>query len=105
VVLLVQIVRTRGKAGHGDTAQLEQGANRQPGNGDYLRVRGFRPSHPGRHGQRRAIGPPCDVVNVVVKVIHPSHWEGLCAQRMVAVVNRDFSGTLMGSMSFSCSRP
>ena len=106
MILLVHIVRTRGEEGHGDAAQFEQHANRQACNGDYLRVRGFWPSHPGRHRQWRAIGAPHDIVDLVVKVVHPDHWEVLCSQRMVAVVNRDFSrALLMGSMSFSCSKP
>jgi hypothetical protein len=84
--------------------QFDQHASRQAGNGDYLRVRGFRPSHPGRHRQRRAIGAPHDIVDLVVKVVQPDHWEILFMQRMVAVVDRDFGRTLlMGSMSFSCS--
>src|ERR1035437_8411970 len=78
--------------------------NRQARNGDNLRVRGFGSSHPGRHRQRRAIGAPHDIVDLVVKVVQPDHWKVLCTQRMVAVVDRDFSRVLlMGSMSFSCS--
>jgi hypothetical protein len=81
----------------------KQHANRQARNGDYLRVRGFGPSHPRRHRQRRAIGAPHDIVDLVVKVVQPDHWEVLCTQRMVAVIDRNFSrALLMGSMSFSC---
>ena len=101
----MHIVRTRGEAGHGDTAQFEQHANRQSRSGDNLRVRGLGTSHPGRHGQRRAIGATHDIVDLVVKVVQPDHWQVLCTQGMVAVVDRNFGGTLlMGSMSFSCSR-
>ena len=100
----MHIVRTRGEAGHGDTAQFEQHANRQSRSGDNLRVRGLGTSHPGRHGQRRAIGAAHDIVDLVVKVVQPDHWQVLCTQGMVAVVDRNFGGTLlMGSMSFSCS--
>ena len=105
MILLVHIVRTREEAGHGNAAQFEQHANRQARSGDYLRVRGLGTSHPGRHGQRRAIGATHDIVDLVVKVVHPDHWEALCTQRMVAVVDRDLSrALLMGSMSFSCSK-
>ena len=59
----------------------------------------------GRHRQWPAVGLPYDIVDLLVKVIHPDHWEAVCAQGMVVVVDRDFSRTLlMGSMSFSCSR-
>ena len=44
-----------------------------------------------------------DIVSLVVNVVQPDHWQGLCTERMVAVVDRDFSrALLMGSMSFSC---
>jgi hypothetical protein len=50
-------------------------------------------------------GAPHDIVDLVVKVVQPDHWEVLCTQRMVAVVDRNFSrALLMGSMSFTCSR-
>ena len=49
-------------------------------------------------------GAPHDIVDLVVKVVQPDHWEVLCTQRMVAVIDRDFSrALLMGSMSFSFS--
>jgi hypothetical protein len=105
VIVLVHIVRTREEAGHGDAAQFEQHANRQARDGDNIRVGGLGTSHPGRHCQRRAIGPPHDIVDFVVKVVHPDHWEAVRAQGMVVVVDRDFGGALlMGSMSFSCSK-
>ena len=103
MILLVHIVRTHGE--DGDAVQFEQHANRQARNGDYLRVCGFGPSHPGRHRQRLAIGPPQDIVDLVVGVVHPDYWQTVCTQGMEGVIDRDFSKTLlMGSMSFSCLR-
>ena len=55
---------------------------------------------PGWHCQRPAIGPPDDGVDLVARVVQPGDREALCAQRTVAVVDRDFrSMSLMGGMS------
>ena len=68
-------------------------------------MRGLGTSHPRRHRQRPAVGLSYDIVDLVMKVVHPDHWEAVCAQGMVVVVDRDFRRTLlMGSMSFSCSK-
>ena len=74
--------------------------------GNNPRVRGLRTGHPSRYSQRLAIGTPQDIVDLFVGVVHPHYWQTVCAQGMESVIDRDFSwALLMGSMSFSCSRP
>jgi hypothetical protein len=74
MMLLVHIVRTRGTAGRYGAAQFEEHANRQARRGDNLRVCGLGTSHPGRHRQWRAIGPPQNIVDLVVRVVHSDYW-------------------------------
>ena len=82
-----------------------QHADWQARSGNNLRVRSPGMGHPRRHRQWPAVGPLDDIVSLVVKVVLPDHRQALCTQRMEAIVNRNFSRTLlMGSMSFSCSR-
>jgi hypothetical protein len=106
VILLGHIVHTRGgEASHGDAAQLVQHANRQTRSGNYLRVCSLAARHPDRYRQRSAVGAPHDIVGFVVEFVQPDHRQAVRAQRVEAVVDCNFSSTLlMGSMSFSCSR-
>jgi hypothetical protein len=77
VILLVHIVHVRGQASRGDAVQFEQHPNRQARGGDDPRAGGFGASHPGRHRQRLAISQSHDIVDLVLKVVLPDHWQAV----------------------------
>jgi hypothetical protein len=95
----------RRENGLGDAAQLKHHPERQVRGGDDFRASGLGLRHPGRHRQWPAIGQPHDVVDLVVKIVPPDHWQAMLVQWMKVVVDSNFGkALLMGSMSFTCSR-
>ncbi len=100
----MHIVHARGLKGLGNATQLKQYANWQARGGDDPCGSGFGASHPGRHSQWPAVGEPHDIVDLVVKLALPDHWQAVCAERVKVVMDGNFGrALLMGSMSFSCS--
>ncbi|MGH7488331.1 MAG: hypothetical protein ACREMY_22455 [bacterium] len=77
VILLVHIVHMRGQAGLGDAPQLKQHPNRQARGRDDPRAGGLGQRHPGRHRQRPAIGQPHNIVDLVLEIVLPHHWQAV----------------------------
>jgi hypothetical protein len=88
------------------TAQLDQSSYRHLRNWDNLQVRGRGLCHPYGYRQRCSVAPMNDIAVLVVYLVQLDYREALPAQRMPAIVDGDFSGTVaLGSMSISrCER-